>query len=405
MSTNPVFAEQHALMIIDPLKSIEDAKNRRSIVVTMRERSILKEGVDFGIVPGSTKPTLLKPGAERLCAAFGFNPQFEVLDKVERWDEDRPLFFYQIVCHLIHIDSGSEVATGVGSCNSMESKYRWRWVPEGDVPPDLDKSRLLSRQGAISEFAFAIEKAETSGQYGKPAAYWQAFKDAINNRTARSITRKTSKGNELPAWEIGGLTFRIPNDDVFSLVNTVVKMACKRALVAAALIGANASEFFTQDVEDMPGFGIVEDVVIDAAFTVVEPAKSVAEPSAGVRGAGITGVTNVQKPGSFEERQPTEEEDAMRPDQTKVDLNLYVCDVLKVHETKTTVQFLLMVKRSATNILVKDMAAFDGLTLNDMPVVSLRHGVYPLEPAWSVRADSLPDGSWHVLGIQTAIPV
>lgn len=281
----------NALMIIDPLKSIEDAKNRRAIVVTLRERSILREGSDYGVVPGSNKPTLLKPGAERLCAAFGFDPRFEILDKVERWEPESPLFFYQVVCHLIHIDSGSEVATGVGSCNSMESKYRWRWVDENDVPPALDKATLVSRSSNMSEFDFAIEKAETGGKYGKPAAYWQAFKDAIANGTARRTKRKTNAGKELDAWEIGGASYRIPNDDVFSLVNTIIKMACKRALVAATLIGANASEFFTQDVEDMPGFSIAEDYetralpdnAIEGTFTEV----TVEQPSASVRGAGV----------------------------------------------------------------------------------------------------------------------
>lgn len=285
----------NTLMIIDPVKSIEDAKNRRAIVVTMRERSILREGSDFGVVPGSNKPTLLKPGAERLCAAFGFDPRFEILDKVERWEPENPLFFYQVVCHLIHIESGAQVATGVGSCNSMESKYRWRWVDEQDIPPYLDKATLVKRSSNMSEFDFAIEKAETGGKYGKPATYWQAFKDAIANGTARRTKRKTNAGKELDAWEIGGSSYRIPNDDVFSLVNTIIKMACKRALVAATLIGANASEFFTQDVEDMPGFSIAEDFapyetrqpasesVIEGTFTEVSPEK----PSASVRGAGI----------------------------------------------------------------------------------------------------------------------
>jgi len=44
--------------------------------------------------------------------------------------------------------------------------------------------------------------------------------------------------------------YRIPNPDVADVVNTIQKMAQKRALVAATLIATSASEFFTQDVED-----------------------------------------------------------------------------------------------------------------------------------------------------------
>ena len=63
---------------------------------------------------------------------------------------------------------------------------------------------------------------------------------------------------------------KVPNPDVADLVNTIDKMAQKRALIAATLIAVNASEFFTQDVEDM---------VVDAAYTVVEQATRVATPA------------------------------------------------------------------------------------------------------------------------------
>lgn len=256
----------NALMVIDPVQAIIDSKARKDIVVAMREKEILRAGVDYGVVPGSEKPTLLKPGAERLCSAFHFDPRFDTLTAVERWDGDEPLFFYRVVCRLIHIESGLEVATGIGSCNSRESKYRWRWVDEAKLPPSMDKALLETRNATLSEFKFAVEKAETTGKYGKPAAYWQSWRDAIANGTARKVMRPTAKGQQ-EAYELGGLQYRIPNDDIFSLVNTIDKMAQKRALIAATLIGANASEFFTQDIEDMPGFGLD---VIDMPVEVIQ---------------------------------------------------------------------------------------------------------------------------------------
>ena len=44
----------------------------------------------------------------------------------------------------------------------------------------------------------------------------------------------------------------MPNPDICDQVNTIQKMATKRAMIAAVLIAVNASEFFTQDVEDFP---------------------------------------------------------------------------------------------------------------------------------------------------------
>ena len=45
--------------------------------------------------------------------------------------------------------------------------------------------------------------------------------------------------------------FRMPNEDIYSLVNTIEKMACKRALVHAVIGATRSSALFTQDVEDL----------------------------------------------------------------------------------------------------------------------------------------------------------
>ena len=45
-------------------------------------------------------------------------------------------------------------------------------------------------------------------------------------------------------------TERTPNDDIYTQVNTIEKMACKRALVAATL-NLGFSDHFTQDMEDL----------------------------------------------------------------------------------------------------------------------------------------------------------
>ena len=42
----------------------------------------LKAGVDYGIVPGGDKPTLLKPGAEKILGGLGLVSMFEIADKV-----------------------------------------------------------------------------------------------------------------------------------------------------------------------------------------------------------------------------------------------------------------------------------------------------------------------------------
>ena len=74
---------------------------------------------------------------------------------------------------------------------------------------------------------------------------------AIAAGDARQTTKKTAAGKELAAWEISSEVYRVPNPDIASQVNTIQKMAQKRALIASTLLAINASEFFTQDIEDM----------------------------------------------------------------------------------------------------------------------------------------------------------
>jgi hypothetical protein len=215
---------------------------------------------DFGEIRGTHKPTLLKPGAEKLCNFFGLEPEFTPIVEDVDWTGSQHLgevFWYaRYRCRLLR--EGRVVGAGEGSSNSWEAKYRYRWVPEEQVPAHVDRTRLLKREvrHTLCEFDFAIERAETAGTYGKPAEHWQRFREAIRAGTARSVEKPTRRGNAV-AWEIDldSSLYRIPNPEVADVVNTIQKMAQKRALVAATLIATSASEFFTQDVEDADPYG------------------------------------------------------------------------------------------------------------------------------------------------------
>lgn len=124
-------------------------------------QSQFAQGHDFGVIPGTTKPTLLKPGAEKLIMLLGLTSEFEILDSTR--DFDTGFFQYQVACRLKKY--GEVITEGFGSCNTKEKKY--------------------------------------------------------------------------------------VHGDGFSLDNTVLKMAKKRAMVDAALLVGSLSDVFTQDIEDM----------------------------------------------------------------------------------------------------------------------------------------------------------
>jgi hypothetical protein len=132
MSENAlVVAGVGALMPVLELRQVVDRYNYMKELVA----AVMVEGLHYGKVPGTDKNTLLKAGAEMLTTVFGLVPGFEISEAVEQWDAVEPFFYYRVHCRLYH--NSQLVGEGDGSCNSRESRYRWRWVPEHEIPAHL----------------------------------------------------------------------------------------------------------------------------------------------------------------------------------------------------------------------------------------------------------------------------
>jgi hypothetical protein len=240
----------NAITSIIPAQQVQRLKAQLETVKVIR-REVLAENIDFGVIPGTNKPTLLKPGAEKILNVLRLRPHYDALDKELNMESGFILYRYR--CVVSEVDTGLEIGESIGSCNSFEKKYRYRWMPEHDVPSHLDKSTLVSRTSAVEEFDFAVDKKETTGKYGKPASYWQQFDDAIANGTAIKV-QKTTRNGPRSAWRIETTMYQVPNPEIWDQLNTIDKMAQKRALVSAVLQAANVSDYFTVDIEDMPDF-------------------------------------------------------------------------------------------------------------------------------------------------------
>lgn len=197
-----------------------ETMKRQVNLIQQAMKDIMIDGTHFGKIPGcGDKPTLLKPGAEKICLLFRLRASFQVEEKkLDGWHKE----FY-VVCSLMSSD-GSLVGQGVGSASTMESKHRWRYA-----------------------------EAESTGQ-PVPKEYWalknegrtQEMQEALGGQSF--VAKKTEDG-----WMICKRgDHKVENSDIADVYNTVLKMAKKRAHVDATLTATAASDLFTQDLEDLP---------------------------------------------------------------------------------------------------------------------------------------------------------
>jgi hypothetical protein len=190
--------------VADFRKRLTDMKQKYDFLQVFFKEIMVKDE-DFGTVPGTQKATLYKPGAEKLCELYGFAAL--VKSKTEERDFETGWYRVEFTLQLVHRASGVVIGEGVGECSTFESKYRYRWVSENKVPSYLDKEDLLFE--------------EKEGTYGPYRSY------------------------------------RIPNEDLFSQWNTVLKMAYKRAYVGITLQCTRSSGIFTQEEAEMDEYADV----------------------------------------------------------------------------------------------------------------------------------------------------
>lgn len=220
-------------------------------------KSVLKEGLDYGVIDGVEKPSLFKPGAEKLRVFYGLSIETNCVDKTVDLDRGYIDYTYKTT---VKTPSGQIIGECEGSCNSYETKYRYLWVKETDLPDGFDVKGLKVRDDSIKEPMFAIDKAETTGKYGKSAEYWEMFKKALKDGTAVKKTEKNRFGKDMEVVYIPNKSYRVQNPDILNQKNTIQKMSQKRSFVGAILIATGASEFYTQDLEEMDGFTVKQSI-------------------------------------------------------------------------------------------------------------------------------------------------
>jgi hypothetical protein len=178
----------------------------------------MREGVDYGRIPGVDKPTLLKPGAEKLGVLFQLDVQ---LANTKTWGPGDHLTV-ETKATVYHAPTGTRLGFGEGLATTREKKHAKR------------KQERTCPQCGIA--AIIKGKAEYGGG-------WVCFKKK------NGCGAKFRDGDQaIEDQQVG----EVENPDLPDSWNPVVKMAAKRARVDAVLAVTGASALFTQDVEDGP---------------------------------------------------------------------------------------------------------------------------------------------------------
>lgn len=203
---------RRATIMAEALK--QDTEQRNLLAAYVKQHMI--EGTDFGKIPGTDKPSLLKPGAEKLTDLFRCTPKFTLIKDEE--DFERGFFNYKFRVRIVSRDSGEVLAEGFGSANSREGRYRWR-----NAQPKCPAcgKETLNRSKHKAEFYCWAKKGGCGATFPL---------------TDKRVTEQAAG--------------KVENDDIATLANTILKMAKKRALVDGAIALARCSDMFTQDVED-----------------------------------------------------------------------------------------------------------------------------------------------------------
>ncbi len=159
-------------------------KTTRSLALLKQlVNEVLVENRDYGSVPGVPEEFLWEPGADQIIASFNCRAgPARILSQID--DGTRIAIVLEIP--LVSFQTGLEVACCVGASSTYETKHKYRWVKKDD----------------LADWGYTTEES--------------------------IATLKTKRDK----W--GGVKYRINNPEHAELLNTIWKIARKRAKSGAA---------------------------------------------------------------------------------------------------------------------------------------------------------------------------
>src|SRR6266542_2581261 len=203
--------------ITQPLElSVHDLIQRHEKIQSI-VRDVMKPDVDYGVIPGTERPTLFKSGGEVLAQTFQFSPRYEI----RRYEFEEGHVDFEVICRLHYIPTDQVISEGIGSCTTLEPKFCYRrGEPESTGNP-------------------------------VPREYWTARK------TKPAKAQELIGGKNFLAKKIDGYWMicskseeRYENPDIAETYHIVRRMAKKRAFLDAVGTATAASRVFSEEQLD-----------------------------------------------------------------------------------------------------------------------------------------------------------
>ena len=220
MSENTNLVSQNGQM--EHAMSVEGVMAQVHAIQDLMRQAMIKDE-HYGVIPGCVKPSLLKPGAEKLGMMFRLSPAYTIT----RREHGNGHLEFEVTCRLTHIKTLEIWGEGVGSCSTLETKFRYRKAEQ--TCPKCGKPTIIKGKKEYGGGWLCYQKKGGCG-----AKFVDGDKDIENQNMGR-----------------------IEHDNPADYYNTVLKMAKKRAQVDAILTATAASDIFTQDVEEMVDNGVI----------------------------------------------------------------------------------------------------------------------------------------------------
>ncbi len=188
--------ENRPLATQDTVLPVQALIARQEAIATVM-KTVMKEKVHYGTVPGCKKKSLYLPGAEKLLETFQLAARPSLTEDLSTPDTIR----YRVHFEVYNPATGVVLATEAGECSSDEEKYHWRrcYIDEEYKATDPQRRRMKWREGEHKNYE----------------------EQQVRTNAA-------------------------------DVANTVLAMAGKRAKVRAVRAALAASDIFDVNVEDIP---------------------------------------------------------------------------------------------------------------------------------------------------------